>query len=51
MVAEMVHVGEVQEEIGAMIAVCFEGQVVNLGDHLELTLPSGQRFNIYIEEA
>ncbi len=50
MLAELVRVGEVHEEVAAMFAVCFEGQVINAGDHLELALPNGQRFNIYIEE-
>ena len=50
MVAELVSVRELTEEMAAMLAVFFEGKIISLGNRLELTLPTGQRFNIYIEE-
>lgn len=50
MVAELISVKEMQEEVAAMLTVCFEGKVTNLGNRLVLTLPNGQCFNIYTEE-
>ena len=50
MVAELISVEEMQEEVKAMLTVCFVGNVKNSDDHLEFTLPNGQRFDVYIEE-
>ena len=50
MVAELLSVKELQEEVFAMLSVCFEGEVVDLGDRVGLLLPNGQCFSIRITE-
>ena len=50
MVAELISVRELKEEVIAIISVCFEGEVVDLGDRVGLILPNGQCFSFRIEE-
>lgn len=33
-----------QEELVAMLAVCFEGRIIAIDEGTELILPSGERF-------
>ena len=50
MLAEMIPVKELMEEVTAMLNVCFEGQVVDLDGCIGLILKNGQRFCIRVEE-
>lgn len=45
-----VKLNELREEIGAMLAVCFEGEVLKDGGRLALKLGNGQQFEIKVEE-
>lgn len=51
MTAEKISVAEMQEEVAAMLKVCFEGTVVKLGNMLELTLTCGRSFLVTVEES
>lgn len=51
MLAEMISVREMQEEILSMLSVCFEGTVSHYGDKLLLTLENGQSFSVHVEDS
>lgn len=51
MVTELIALRELQEEVEAMLRICFEGMICNLGNHLEVRLPNGQRFKVYLKDA
>ena len=50
MVTELISMKQLLEEVEAMLSVCYEGEVINLGDSVGLRLPSGQCFRIKIQE-
>ena len=51
MTVELVAVKEMLEELKAMVAVCFEGNVEICGNSVSLELPNGQKFVIQCREA
>lgn len=50
MVMELISMKQLLGEVEAMLSVCYEGEVVNLGDSIGLRLPNGQCFRIEIQE-
>ena len=50
MVMELISTKQLLEEIEAMLAVCYEGEVINLGDGIGLRLPNGQCLRIEMKE-
>ena len=46
--AVAVSLDELKEEIKDMLAVCFEGSVINVGRQICLTLPNGQKFSVSV---
>ena len=50
MVTELISMKQLLREVEAMLSVCYEGEIVNLGDSVGLKLPNGQCFRIEIEE-
>lgn len=42
---------EVQEEVGAMLTTCFEGELTCIHGELVFTFPNGQQFCIRVERA
>lgn len=50
MIVEKISLSQLQEEVQAMLNVCFEGTILKLGNMLEMTLPNGQSFLLTLQE-
>ena len=48
---ERVTAEQMRGEVAAMLKVCFEGSVGEVGDVLRLVLPEGQSFDISVRES
>lgn len=46
-----VSVEEMQNEVAAMLRVCFEGSVEENGDKLRIVLPDGSAFDVFVRQA
>lgn len=46
-----VSVEEMQNEVAAMLRVCFEGSVEESGDKLRIVLPDGSVFDVFVRQA
>lgn len=46
-----VSVEEMQNEVAAMLRVCFEGSVEERGDKLRIVLPDGSAFDVFVRQA
>lgn len=46
-----VSVEEMQNEVAAMLRVCFEGSVEESDDKLRIVLPDGSAFDVFVRKA
>ncbi len=46
-----VSVEEMQNEMAAMLRVCFEGSVEESDDKLRIVLPDGSAFDVFVRKA